>query len=111
MSAVGENRSAGVPASDERTALAEADRSWHGPASVAGSVAGSIVVLLMVALAATSTTIPNAVGYLLPWALGLPMLLGRGALRRFGVGLLASGLLLPAVPVMVLLVATALDGL
>ena len=72
---------------------------------------GSLGVLLMVALAGyTSTSVPDAVHYLLPWTLGLPMLAVRGAVRQFGVGLLASGLLLPAVPAMVLLVVAAFGG-
>ena len=112
MSAVGEERGADAAApGDESTTLVGPDQSWHGPASVAGSVVGSLGVLLLLAFARTSaTTTPDGVHYLLPWILGLPMLIGRGAVRRFGVGLLASGLLLPAVPAMILLVATALHG-
>lgn len=92
-------------------ALVERDRSWHGPASVAGSVVGSIVVLLMVAFTEPLSGVASeAVLHLLPWALGLPMLLVPGAVRRFGVGLLASGLLRLAVPGAVLLVALVLGG-
>lgn len=108
MSAVGEERSAdGAAAAVEPAALVEPDRSWHGPTSVAGSVVGSLGVLLMVALAGTPYAVPHAMQYALPWALGLPMLLGHGPVRRFGVGLVASGLMLPAVPAMILLVAAA----
>ena len=111
MRPVGEERGANAAApGDESTTLVGPDQSWHGPASVAGSVVGSLGALLLLAFAGTSATTPDGVHYLLPWTLGLPMLIGRGAVRRFGVGLLASGLLLPAVPAMILLVATALHG-
>lgn len=109
MSAVGEERgAAAADAEDDLTTLVEPDRSWHGPASVAGSVVGSLGVVLMVALADPPTTFAGWVLFLLPWGLGVPVaLVGRGPVRRFGVGLVASGLLLPSVPAMLWLVSTA----
>lgn len=111
MSAVGEERTADAAAAAvEPSALVEPDRSWHGPTSVAGSVVGSLGVLLMMALGGALSALPDAMLYALPWALGLPMLLGHGPVRRFGVGLVASGLMLPAILAMSLVVDAALGG-
>lgn len=79
------------------------DRSWHGPASVAGAVTGSVVTVVMALVLAAP---PDAVHLLLPWALGLPLLLAPGVVRRFGVGLVASALALPTLPAAVALVST-----
>ena len=79
------------------------DRSWHGPASVAGAVTGSVVTVV---LAFVLGDLPDAVHLLLPWALGLPLLLAPGVVRRFGVGLVASALALPTLPAAAALVST-----
>jgi hypothetical protein len=112
VSAVGEERgAAAADAGDDLTTRVEPDRSWHGPASVTGSVVGSLGVMLMVALADAPTTFPGWVLFLLPWGLGVPLaLVGRGTVRRFGVGVVASGLLLPSVPAMIWLASAASGG-
>lgn len=66
---------------------------WHGPASVVASALGTLAwfTLLWVWPWDNAPIVLSVV----PWVVGLPLLLRRGVVRRIGVGLLASGLLVP----------------
>lgn len=78
--------------SDERRVVPAPGPAWHGPASMVGSVIGMVCSALLLALAPAPSI---AVNLTLPWMLGLPLLLRKGTVRQFGVGLIASGLTIP----------------
>jgi hypothetical protein len=62
--------------------------AWHGQASVWGSVCGVIAASVVMGAPGSARISP----YALVWGIGLALLLVPGRARRFGVGLLASGL-------------------
>jgi hypothetical protein len=76
-------------------AIAAPRAAWHGTASVWGSVLGVIMTAIAMGL-------PGRLGispFTVVWAMGLVLLLVRGRARRFGVGLVASGLVVPTMMV------------
>jgi hypothetical protein len=76
-------------------------RAWHGPASVAGVMAG----LLLEALPILAGPDKLWVLFFLPPVVGLVLLVAGGTLRQVGVGLLAAGLAYPIALATYLLVA------
>lgn len=82
--------------SDERRPVPAPGPVWHGPASMVGSVIGTLCWALLLLLQVPRVS-SWAVNFILPWALGFPLILRKGTVRQVGVGLIASGLAIPTV--------------